>query len=51
MQKINVAALSPRVSLANPTENARQALAAVQNAIEAGAEAIALPELYLSGCT
>jgi len=48
---LKAAALSPRVAVANPAENARAALEAIQSALHAGAQAIALPELYLSGCT
>ncbi|MDR2686970.1 MAG: NAD(+) synthase [Oscillospiraceae bacterium] len=48
---LKAAALSPRVSVANPAENARASLEAIQMALRAGAQAIALPELGLSGCT
>jgi len=51
MPELKTAALSPRISLANPAENAKQALKAIHNAVDAGAQAIVLPELYLSGCT
>jgi len=48
---LKAAALSPRVTIANPPENARAALAAIQQAFEQNAQIIALPELFLSGCT
>jgi len=48
---LKAAALSPRVNVANPAENARAALEAIQTALYAGAQAIALPALVLSGCT
>ena len=48
---LKAAALSPRVSVANPAENARVSLEAIQMALNAGVQAIALPELFLTGCT
>ena len=48
---LKAAALSPRVTVADPAENARACLEAIQTALYAGAQAIALPELCLSGCT
>jgi len=48
---LKAAALSPRVTVANPAENARTALEAIQMALAAGAQVIVLPELGLSGCT
>ena len=48
---LKAAALSPRVSVANPAENARACLEAIQMALNAGVQAIVLPELFLTGCT
>jgi len=48
---LKAAALSPRVVVANPAENARTCLEAIQMALIAGVQAIALPELFLAGYT
>ena len=48
---IKVAALSPRVTVANPAENARASLGAIQTALQTGVQVMALPQLGLSGCT
>lgn len=48
---IKTAAVSPRVTVAAPDDNARRAYDAVQAALAAGAQVICLPELYLSGST
>jgi len=48
---LKVAALSPRVRVADPTECARASLEAVEAALQAGVQVIALPELGLCGCT
>lgn len=45
------AALSPRVTVAAPAENAQSALSAILKAKEKQAQIIALPELFLSGYT
>ncbi len=46
-----VGALSPRVTVAHPEENARQALQMIQAALLQGVQAMVLPALYLSGAT
>ena len=48
---LKAAALSPRVSVANPAECARASLEAIEAALRAGAQVIALPQLGLCGCT
>jgi len=48
---VKAAALSPKVTVANPADNAKQALAAIRLAVQAGAQIAALPELCLSGAT
>jgi len=48
---LKVAALSPRVTVADPAECARACLEAIEAALQAGVQAIALPELGLCGCT
>ncbi|MDR2753078.1 MAG: NAD(+) synthase [Oscillospiraceae bacterium] len=48
---LRVAAISPRVTVANPAENAAEAWVAAQQALAAGAQVLALPELCLSGYT
>jgi len=48
---LKVAALSPCVKVANPAQCARAALEAMEAALQAGVQAIVLPELGLCGCT
>lgn len=48
---VKVASLSPIVEIANPKKNVETAIAEIEKASKAGAQIIALPELYLSGCT
>ena len=48
---IKVAALSPKVTVANPVKNKASALDAIAKAAEAGAQIIVLPELHLSAYT
>ena len=48
---VKVAALSPKVTVANPVKNKASALDAITKAAEAGAQIIVLPELHLSAYT
>lgn len=48
---VKVAALSPVVEVANPKKNVETAIFEIEKASKTGAQIIALPELYLSGCT
>ena len=48
---LKAAALSPRVTVAHPDQCLHASLEAVQAALQAGAQVIALPELGLCGCT
>ena len=48
---LKVASLSACVNVANPAECARASLEAIEAALQAGAQAIVLPELGLCGCT
>ncbi|MCL2298930.1 MAG: NAD(+) synthase [Firmicutes bacterium] len=48
---LKTAALAPRVNVADPAENARVSLEAVRAALRAGVQAVALPQLGLSGYT
>lgn len=48
---VRVAAASPRVHLADPAANARETIALMQQASEAGAGVVVFPELGMSGYT
>ena len=48
---VKAAALSPRVTVANPEENVEKIIASIRSAADGGAQIIALPELCISGYT
>ena len=48
---VRVAAITPRVSVANPQANAEALLEGFREAVQAGAQVVVAPELCLTGCT